>query len=71
MSKKYAKIKTYGNLLVPLAMLEKITETCFIADTDWTDNGEVLSSIKEFKDFTLIDKKDIDVCIAQQELENG
>jgi len=71
MSKKYAKLKTYGNVLIPLNMLEKFSENCFIAETDWTDNGEVLSKIKDVSDFTVIDKKDIDVCIAQQELENG
>ena len=71
MSKKYARIKTYGTVLVPLSLLEKFTENCLIAETEWAENGEQLSKIKEFSDFSLIDRKDIDVCIAQQELEDG
>ena len=71
MSKKYARIKTYGTVLVPLSHLEKFTENCLIAETEWGEDGEQLSKIKEFSDFSLIDRKDIDVCISQQELEDG
>ena len=71
MSKKYARLKSYGTILVPLNLLEKFTENCLIADTEWSDEGEVLSKIKEFKDFTLIDKTEIDMCISQQKLEDG
>lgn len=62
-------IKEYGKLMIPVSLLEKITEHGMLVDTTWTDDGEVLSSVKSITEVRLYDQKDIDDAKVQMALE--
>lgn len=68
MSKKYALIEGYGKMIVPVSMLEKITEHCYMGSTTWTDSKEVLTEVQEIGKVMLIDQKDIDDAKVQMAL---
>ena len=68
MSKKYAIIEGYGKMIVPVSMLEKITEHCYMGSTTWTDSKEVLTEVQEIGKVMLIDQKDIDDAKVQMAL---
>lgn len=68
MTKKYAVIDSYGKLLVPVSMLEKITEHCLIGRTEWLDSKDVLTEVETISKVQIIDKDDIDSAKAQMAL---
>lgn len=68
MSKKYALIEGYGKMIVPVSMLEKITEHCYMGSTTWTDSKEVLTEVQGIGKVMLIDQKDIDDAKVQMAL---
>ena len=68
MSKKYAVIDSYGKLLVPVSMLEKITEHCLIGRTEWLNSKDVLIEVETINKVQIIDQGDIDNAKAQMAL---
>jgi len=68
MSKKYAILEGYGKLIVPVSMLEKVTEHCYLGSTTWTESKEVLTEVHEIGKVLLIDQKDIDDAKVQMAL---
>ena len=71
MSKKqYARISGYGDILVPLSMLEKFINEAYIARTDYTDNHEIMiSEVHPIKEFKVHDAEEIRSVQAQMILE--
>lgn len=68
--RKYARIDHYGNLLVPVAMLEKIVSECFVVDTTWRDGGGYdLTSIKRIDQVRIHDASEVEMALAEQVLK--
>lgn len=71
MAKKYAKISDYGDLLIPLSMMEKVLEQCYLVNTSYEDGKDFITKVKRPHRFEVFDQNDIDVALAQQELEGN
>lgn len=68
MSKKYALIETYGKLIVPVSMLEKIANECYIGRTEYIDGRDHLTEVASVGRVELLDQQDIDDAKVQMEL---
>ena len=69
MAKKYALIEGYGKMIVPISMLEKVTDQCLMGSTRWTEEGgEVLTEVGSIGKVLIIDQDDIDSAKAQMAL---
>lgn len=68
MGKKYAVIDTYGKVIVPVSMLEKLTQNCYIGTLEWTSSSNQLVEVRTIDKVELIDQKDIDDAKVQMEL---
>jgi len=67
---KFAMIKGgYKNIIVPMNMLDKVVNNCFLGSTSYTDDGEQLTELAELKDFVILDERDLSDCEAQMALE--
>ena len=70
-TKMYAKLQ-YGEILIPLALFEKIAGECMLVTTTYGNDGnEALSSAKPIRKFELYSQEDVDTCLAQQALEGN
>lgn len=67
-NKKYAQISSYGNLVVPLDLLAKIVENCYLVDSNWEGNKYVISKVREITDFTIKDGEEITAALVQMKL---
>lgn len=68
MSKKYALIEGYGKMIVPVSMLEKIANECYIGRTEYSDGRDVLIEVLPVGRVELLDQQDINDARAQMEL---
>jgi hypothetical protein len=68
--KKYARLDHYGNLLVPVSLLEKIVSQCYIADVSWQDDGYQITKVARIEQVKIHDGTEIDLVLAEQAL-NG
>lgn len=66
---KYAMLKGYGTLAIPMDLLEEIARRSWIVNTTYKDSEEVLSSAEPVTNVQLIDETDIEACIVQMRLE--
>ena len=71
MSKKYARITQYGDLLVPMDMLEKIVANCLIVGTSYVDGKDLINKVSEIDRVSIHDSTEIDDAIVQQKLEEA
>ena len=71
MSKKYAKIGGYGNLVVPISLLEQIVEQGYIISTSYNSNlsRSEVSKVDPVTEVGIIDIDEIRGQLAQQALE--
>jgi hypothetical protein len=67
--RKYARLEHYGNLLVPLSLLEKITSQCYIVETSWEGGVDHIKKVKPINKVQLHDGLEIDLALAQERLE--
>jgi|TARA_B110000483_G_C18077877_1_gene496858 hypothetical protein len=68
---KYAVLKGYGNLAIPMHLLEEIVTHCVLVETryDSDRNESFLSKVSSIKDFEVITGDEIDSTLVQQSLE--
>jgi hypothetical protein len=71
MGKKYVGIKTYGEVLVPVELLEKLLDCGYTASTSYDSNlsDYVISDIQSIKEVRVYDEDDIQTALAQKALE--
>lgn len=68
-SKKYARISDYGDLLVPLSLLDKIVSECCIVSTSYDGgNKQVISEIKPISRVEIHDEEELKDAEVQQKL---
>lgn len=67
-TKKYAQITSYGKLVVPLEILPKILESCYLVETTWEDSKYVISKINQITEVTIKDSEEITAALIQMKL---
>jgi len=67
--KQYARIKDYGDVLIPVALLEKVVAQGYLVRTDYVDNKEILSEVYPILNVAMHDEKEVNAVLAQQMLE--
>lgn len=73
MSKKYALISNYGDLLVPISLLEKIIDQCYLVTTSYghgASSKKLLDEVRSIDRFEVFSQTDLDAAIAQQKLSS-
>lgn len=68
--KKYARLDHYGNLLVPVSLLEKVLSECYVVDTTWRDDQYQITKLTRIEQVRIHDGSEIDLVLAEQKL-NG
>lgn len=67
-AKSYARIDSYGKLLVPVSLLEKIASECYIAETEYTEEGMSLSKLTPISKIELHSADEVKSVLMHQEL---
>jgi hypothetical protein len=67
--KKYARLDHYGNLLIPLKLLERIVSEGFVVDTSWANDQYQITKVKTISEFKIHDGEEIDLVLAEQKLQ--
>jgi hypothetical protein len=69
--KMYAMLpSSYGkNMLVPMHLLEQIVAECYLVGTSYSDGEDNLKEVENIRKVQMFSQSDLDVAIAQQELE--
>jgi len=67
--KQYARIKDYGDVLIPVALLEKVVAQGYLVRTDYVDSKEILSEVYPILNVAMHDEKEVKAVLAQQMLE--
>jgi len=68
-SKKYARISDYGDLLVPLSLLDKIVSECHIVSTSYEGGDQqVITDIKTITRVNIHDHTELESAEIQQKL---
>lgn len=68
MSKKYARISDYGDILLPMSLLEKVIEEGYIVATDYSNGDYHITKVREIKSVLFHDEDEIRCILAQQAL---
>lgn len=68
-NKTFARITDYGDLLVPMALMEKIIDQGFLVSTTYEDNREVISELREINRISVHKGEELDAVRAQMALE--
>jgi len=68
--KKYARFSGYGDLMIPIALLEKLLAESFLVEMGYDENtnDRVISKIKEIDSVTIHDGDEIDLALAESKL---
>lgn len=68
--KMYARISDYGDLLVPVALLEKVLSECYLVRTSYDDGNDTISEVKDLSKcrFTMHNAEELNTVIATQKL---
>lgn len=68
--KNYARINSYGQLLVPIELLDKIASEGYIVSTSYGEGStEVISEIKKIDKVSIHDQDEVDAAFAQMALQ--
>jgi hypothetical protein len=72
MSKKYALITTYGELLVPISLLEKVIDQCLMVRTSYDNSlkNKQMTDVCNIDRFEVFSQSDLDAAIVQQKLSS-
>jgi hypothetical protein len=63
--KKFAVIKTYKNLCVPVEFLPKLLDNCFLVETEYTsESGESIKAIEPIEKCEFHSGEEIDMAEA-------
>lgn len=69
MAKKYARVSDYGDILIPLSLLEKVIEQCLIVNTTYQDGVDTINKVKKIDRVQFHDQEELDAARAQMILE--
>ena len=67
----FARISDYGDLLVPIDMLDRIVTECRIVRTKYENDMDVISEIREISRVNLHTPEDIEAAKVQIALEGN
>lgn len=67
-NKTYAKISDYGDVLVPMALMEKIIEQGYLISTTYEDGREAINEVKKPERIHVYQYEEIEAALAQQAL---
>lgn len=68
-NKTFARITDYGDLLVPLALMEKIVEQGYLVSTVYEDGTDVVNELREIQRIAVHKGAEVEAVIAQRALE--
>jgi hypothetical protein len=67
---KYAMLKGYGNLAIPMDLVEEIASRGYIINTSYKEEGgEYINEVKPVEEIKIIDSSEIEAAIVQATLE--
>lgn len=66
--KTFARVSDYGDLLVPLALMEKIIDQGYLVSTTYENGHDVINEVKEIKRIHVHKGEEIEAALAQQAL---
>lgn len=67
-NKTYARITDYGDLLIPIALMEKIYEQGYLVSTLYEDGFDRINEVRPFGRVTLHKGEEVEMALAQQAL---
>ncbi len=70
-TKKYVRIDTYGDLIMPLEVFERICDKILITKSDYEDGEYVLSEIKKMDKVQLHDVDEVKNLLVHDKLQNS
>jgi hypothetical protein len=70
-SNKFARISFYGDLVVPLNLLEDFLEECYSVNTEYKDGDYVITKAKKLNNFAVHDREEIEIGLSQAALEKS
>ena len=70
-SNKFARISFYGDMVVPLNLLEDFLEQCYAVNTEYKDGNYVITKTTKLNNFAVHDREEIEVGLAQAALEKS
>ena len=70
-TKKYVRIDTYGDLVMPLEVFERICDKIMIAKSEYEDGEIVLTQIKSFDKVHLHDVDEVKNLLVHDKLKNS
>lgn len=68
---QYARISDYGDIIVPLSLMEKFASECKIVKTSWIDGEDVITEINDIKRVVIHNEKEIEDAIVQMKLQEA
>lgn len=67
--KTYARLNDYGDLLIPVALLDKFIENCHIVSTNYVDGKDVISEVRSLNRVSIHTAEELDAALVQMALE--
>jgi hypothetical protein len=67
-NKKYARITQYGDILIPVSLLESFLEEAVIVRTSYVDGQDVITEVHNIESVKIHSQQDIDDAIVQMKL---
>lgn len=67
--KKFARISTYGDILIPMGMLEQFVESALVVRTTYENSEDRISEVKSVGSFTIHGENEIEQARVQMALE--
>lgn len=67
-NKTFARVSDYGDLLVPLALMEKIIDQGYLVSTSYQNGHDIINEVKEIKRIQVHKGAEIEDALAQQAL---
>ena len=69
-NKTYAKVSDYGDILVPMALMEKIIEQGYLISTSYQNGRDAISEVRKPERIHVYQYEEVEMALAQQAL-NG
>lgn len=68
-NKMYAKISDYGDVVVPMALMEKILEQGYLISTAYQNGRDAISEVRKPDRLHIYSYDEIEAALAQQALQ--
>lgn len=70
-TKKFVRIDTYGDMIMPLEVFERICDKIMITKSDYEDGEYVLNEIRTFDKVYLHDVEEVKNLLVHDKLKNS